>query len=32
MSLCDDAVQQKFSPAAQRHSSRSLRYKIPKPP
>jgi hypothetical protein len=31
-SLRDDAVQQKFSPAAVRHSSRSLRCKIPKPP
>src|SRR5665213_224691 len=32
MSLCDDAVQQKFSPAGLRHSSRSLRCKIPEPP
>ena len=32
LSRCDDAVQQKFSPAALRHSSRSLRCKIPKPP
>jgi uncharacterized protein (DUF736 family) len=32
MSLCDDAVQQKFSLAALRHSSRSLRCKIPEPP
>jgi hypothetical protein len=32
LSRCDDAVQQKFSPAALRHSPRSLRCKIPKPP